>query len=78
MDFAIWRPINQKMRLQERRFHVSKRETRSEYISRLRRVALSLPRKTIDKAIAHMKIRCQLLFKAKGGHFEEGGKVKAA
>ena len=76
MDYAIWRPINRKMRLQERRFHVSKRETRAEYISRLRRVALNLPRKTIEKAVAQMKTRCELLYKVKCGHFEEGAKLK--
>ena len=74
MDFAIWRAINVKMRTQERKFPRSKRETRTAYIARLRRAAHSLPKKSINKAIAGMKRRCKLIYDAKGGHIEEGGK----
>jgi hypothetical protein len=73
MDYAIWRAINKKMRNQERKFPRSKRETRSAYRARLQRAALSLPKQSINKAIGSMKRRCQLIYKAKGGHIEEGG-----
>jgi hypothetical protein len=73
MDYAIWRAINKKMRNQERKFPRSKRETRSAYRACLQRAALSLPKQSINKAIGSMKRRCQLIYKAKGGHIEEGG-----
>ena len=62
------------MRLQERRFKKSKRETRDEYIRRLRRAAMALKPAFINKAIGNMRERCQRLYAAKGKHFEEGGK----
>ena len=70
---TICRTINAKMRSQERTFPRSKRETRAAYIARLNRVAHSMDKKYIDKAIASMKRCCQLVCKAKGGHIEEGG-----
>ena len=52
----------------------SKRETRQEYVNRLRRVAKSLPASFINKSIGDMVRRCNRLYAAKGGHFEEGGR----
>ena len=72
-DYALWREVTRKMRAQERRFPKSKRETRQQYIARLRRAALSLPKDFINKAIGNMVKRCQRLYEAKGHHFEEGG-----
>ena len=71
LDYAVWKAVTMKMRKQERRFPRSKRETRAAYIARLRRAALSLPSSTISKAIGDMKRRCELVYQAKGGHFEE-------
>ena len=45
----------------------------SAYIERLRQAAMSISKKRIGKAIANMKSRCELLYRARGGHFEEGG-----
>eukprot|EP00973_Karenia_brevis_P084620 11742573-Karenia_brevis.AAC.1 len=72
MDYAIWRAINRKMRAQERRMAKGKRETRQQYIRRLKRAALSLDPAFIKKSIMNMKRRCQLLYAAKGSYFEEG------
>ena len=74
MDYAIWKAIVRTMRLQERRFKKSKRETRDEYIRRLRGAAMALKPAFINKAIGNMRERCQRLYAAKGKHFEEGGK----
>ena len=74
MDYAIWKRIIQKMRSQERRFKKSKRETRAQFIARLRRTAKSLPPAFINKAVGNMKERCERLYNARGFHFEEGGK----
>ena len=71
---AVWKAIGDKMRKQERKYPRSKRETRAAYIARLRRAALALPKPFIRKAICNMKRRCQLIFAAKGGHIEEGGR----
>ena len=74
MDYAIWKRITTTMRLQERRFKTSKKETRDQFLARLQRVAKNLPSTFIKKAIGNMKERCARLFLAKGYHFEEGGK----
>ena len=52
----------------------SKRETRDDYMHRLQRAAMSLPRAFIAKSIGDMQRRCQRLYDAKGGLFEEGGR----
>ena len=66
------------MRLQERRFKASRRrETRADFVARLQRTAMSLPRKFINKSLENMRERCQRLYKARGRLFEEGGKAIA-
>ena len=75
-DYALWAPINRSMRLQERKWPLSKRETRKEYIARLHKTAKALPKSFIDRAIGDMARRCERCYQAKGGHFEEGGRSK--
>ena len=74
LDYAVWREINKRMRRQEKSWPKSKRETRDQYGTRLRRTALRLPRSFIDSSIGDMRRRCQRLYAAKGHHFEEGGR----
>ena len=62
------------MRRQERKFKNSMRETRAEYLDRLRRTATSLPRAFVERAIGDMAPRCKRLHEANGSRFEEGGK----
>ena len=77
MDYAIWKKVTRTMRAQEKRFpKKKKKETRAEFIARLRRTAQNLPKTFIDKAIGNMKERCERLLAAEGHHFEEGGKSK--
>ena len=52
----------------------TKKESRAQYIERLKRIAMRLPKSFIDNSIADMQRRCQRLYASQGGHFEEGGR----
>ena len=73
MDYNIWSEVERRLRHQERCMKDDKRETRIDFIKRLDRTAKSLTREQINKAIGSLHRRCQLLLKAKGGLFQEGG-----
>lgn len=73
LDFSIWSEINKRMRRQEERFPEDKVETRGQYLARLRRTAMRLPRRFITSCIRNMQHRCVRMREAKGYHFEEGG-----
>jgi len=72
-DYAIWKEVNSRMRRQELNWPKAKRESRNDYLRRLRRTALRLPAGFINKSISDMKRRCQRLYDAAGGFIEEGG-----
>ena len=72
-DYALWSEVNRRMRALEQGWPASKVESRKDYLERLRRVALRLPKKFIVKSNQDMKRRCQRLWEKKGFHFEEGG-----
>ena len=74
MDFTIWKSVVSKMREQEKAWPRSKKETRAAFTARLQWTAARLPKKIIIKGIASMKRRCELIYFAKGGHTEEGGR----
>jgi hypothetical protein len=73
-DYALWSQINRSMRRREASFPSSKKESRDEYLYRLKQSAKRLSRSFINRAVEDMKRRCQRLHAARGGHFEEGGK----
>ena len=73
-DYYLWSAVNKRMRAQERKFPVGKRESRNTFLARLRRAALGLPSATLAAAVGDMKRRCARLEAAGGGNFEEGGK----
>jgi transposase len=73
-DYALWKEINKRMRRQELKWHVAERESRVQYLARLRCAAVRLPKAFIQKSIGDMVRRCKRLYEAKGYHFEEGGK----
>ena len=74
LDFAVWKPVNRKMREQERRMAKSTRESRAAYTKRLHKAArVVLKPDFVKKSIMAMRRRCRLVFQAKGGHFNEGG-----
>ena len=72
-DYALWAEVNKRMRRQERRWPASRKETRKQYLTRLRRTAMRLPASFINESIGNMRTRTQRLKAAKGKHFEEGG-----
>ena len=71
-DYALWSEVNRRMRMQEKRMPPSKRESRVDFLRRLKRTALRLPSAFSDASMKQMRKRCQRLRDAKGGHFEEG------
>ena len=72
-DFALWHEVNKRMRQQERKWPADRREGRSVYLARLRRTAMRLPARFVNKSIESMKKRCAQVALAKGKHIEEGG-----
>ena len=73
LDFSFWAQLNKRMRAQEKSWHSSRRETRAQYLARLRKTALSTPSKYIVSIIGALAGRTRQLCNAKGGHFAEGG-----
>ena len=45
--------------------------TREDFIIRLKKTALSIPPADVSKVIGDLARRCELLYRAKGGLFEE-------
>ena len=74
MDYAVWSEVERRLRAQERRMPGGKHETRAQFGRRLDRIARTLPKDFIERSIGDMARRCQLLYEAKGGLFEEGGR----
>ena len=71
-DYALWKEINRRMRRQEQNWARGKVESRSQYLTRLKRTAIRLPKSFLEDSIGDMVRRCELLYQAKGYHFEEG------
>ena len=76
LDYTIWSEVERRMRLQERAWPASKRETEQEFGKRLDSTAKTLPKSFIVKSISHLHERCQRLHEAKGGLFEEGRRAR--
>jgi hypothetical protein len=73
-DYVLWVAVSRAMRTQEKRFAPSKKETRAEYIARLKRTAVAMPRARVERWIGDMARRCKRCYDAKGRLFEEGGR----
>ena len=71
-DYALWTEVQKRMRRQEKRLRPSFRESRVAFMRRLRRTALRLPATFINSSMRKMKVHCERLRDAEGGHFEEG------
>ena len=72
LDYSIWAEVNRRMRQQEVNW-AKKKETREQYVARLKNTAQGLERAYVDKVIGNMAVRCERLYQAKGGYFLEGG-----
>ena len=71
LDYSLWKEINSRMRGQERGFTRSFRESKSEYLRRLRHTALSLPKSVVTKAVGDMRRRVRELVERKGALISE-------
>lgn len=76
MDFSIWSEVERRMRRQEKNWPATKRETRAAYERRLNTTAKRLPPEFINRSVSDLKRRCERLYEAKGGLFEEGGRSR--
>ena len=74
-DYALWKMVNKRMRAQEKSRPDSKKETRAEFLIRLRRTAMRLPSSFVQKSIGDMKRRCEMLKAAQGYHFEKAARA---
>ena len=72
LDYSIWSEVNKRMRAQERTWK-TKKESRDQYVARLKRTAQGLDRAFVDDAIGNLAVRSERLYQAKGGYFLEGG-----
>ena len=71
MDYYVWDAIERRLREAELQMPDKKHESREQFIRRLRATAKSLPRDEINRAIADLARRAELLYQAKGGLFDE-------
>ena len=72
LDYCLWNLISKKLRTQEKAFPPQKKETRDQFLKRLRHVALTLPTSAVKAAQMSMKRRCKEIEAAKGGLILEG------
>ena len=76
MDYYFWAEVEKKLRQQqERRWPDGRRETRQSFIVRLRRVVREWPADEISRAIGDLARRAELLYRAKGGLFDESAEL---
>jgi transposase len=71
LDYAFWALVGRRLREQEAKFATDKKETRREFVARLRRTVLRVPAKVLGPMVKSMKRRCVALQAAKGADFEE-------
>ena len=75
LDYAVWAKVEKMLRKQEQKM-TKKTETREEFEKRLDKTALSIPEEDINNWVGDLRKRCQQLYAAKGGLFEEGCRSK--
>ena len=73
LDYSVWSEVNRRMREQEATWPAEKCETRRQYLVRLKRTAMGLPREYIRNSIGALADKCAQVVAAKGGHIAEGG-----
>ncbi|CAE8720920.1 unnamed protein product [Polarella glacialis] len=71
LDYGFWAELNKRMRTQELTFRDTKKETRDEYIERLRQTATRMPAKFCKALVCSLKRRCVDLRAAEGRDFQE-------
>ena len=68
---AVWAEISRRLRQQERNFPRNKKESKADFIERLRKTAMGLPTSVVRKAVDSMERRCKQIQEAKGGLIDE-------
>ena len=71
LDYGFWALVNRRLRKQEAAFPFSKRETRKQFIHRLKGTIRRVPAATLTPLVQSMKRRCVALRAAEGRDFEE-------
>lgn len=71
LDYALWSAINNAMRRQERSFRKNKTETKEQYMARLKKTALGLPKAQVEKAVMDMRRRVRAIYDEDGGLINE-------
>ena len=71
LDYSLWAEISRHLRKQERKFPKSKKESKADFIKRLRKTAMGLPASVVRKAVEDMQARCKKIDEAKGGLIDE-------
>ena len=66
------------MRLSEKEFKPSFRESKKAYLARLRKTAMGMKQVELTKMIGSMRRRTKALKAAKGRHFEEWARLCSA
>ena len=74
MDYFLWTEMQKRLRAQERKWGDDRRETRAQFIRRLRCTAARLPADLINRAIGDLARRAEGVCRAKSGLIEEGGR----
>ena len=67
LDYSLWSAINRAMRKQERAFRKNFKETKAEYLKRLKKTALGLPKAEVSKAVMDIHRRIRAIKAADGG-----------
>ena len=71
LDYCLWNAINRRMRTQERAFPKKFRETKHQFLQRLKRTALNLPTSLVKAAVGSMRRRCRAISELNGDLFTE-------
>ena len=71
LDYSLWKKIDTRMREHERSFRKTKKESKDEFLQRLRKTAMGLPSAEVKKAMGSMRRRCKSIMKERGGLFNE-------
>ena len=71
LDYGFWAEVNRRMRKQERSFPKKKQESRSDFITRLKRTATRISAVYLQALVHSMKRRCVAVEASKGCDFEE-------
>ena len=69
MDYYVWAEVERRLLAEERAWDEGYRESRDDFMSRLRRTAKSIPVANVENAIGDFSWRAKALYKANGGAF---------